>query len=69
MMIIWNRATSLLRRWAPLLKEKQSPSNGEKSDFAGIQAGRIIADCMVNLKSDTERSQFLIANTNWFKPA
>jgi hypothetical protein len=44
-------------------------SDGEKSDVVGIQAGRITADCMVNLKLDAERSQFLIANTNWFKPA
>jgi hypothetical protein len=42
-------------------------ADGQKHAFAEHQEGRITADCLAGLKSDAERRQFLIANTNWFQ--
>ena len=40
--------------------------DGQKLAAAGLQEGRITLDCLEKLKTDAERQQFLIENTNWF---
>ena len=40
--------------------------DGQKLAIAGLQEGRITADCLESLKTDAERRQFFIDNTNWF---
>jgi hypothetical protein len=43
-------------------------ADGHKHAYAEYQEGRITVDCLAGLKYDAERRQFLIANTNWFRP-
>jgi hypothetical protein len=43
-------------------------ADGQEPAFAGLQADKIIADCLEGLKTDAERRQFFIENTNWYLP-
>jgi hypothetical protein len=42
--------------------------DGQKSAITGLQMGRITTDCLKGLKTDAERRQFFIENTNWYLP-
>jgi hypothetical protein len=68
MLMVWDRATSMLRSGAPFPQRIVISVDGQKPTFAGYQAGGF-ADCVMGLKTDAKCRQYLIANTTWFKPA
>jgi hypothetical protein len=40
--------------------------DGQEPAVVELQKGRITADCLAGLKTDAERRQFFIDNTDWF---
>jgi hypothetical protein len=55
-------------KMASYLQKISLSADGQEPAFAGLQAGRITADCLEGLKTDAERRQFFIENTKWFLP-
>jgi hypothetical protein len=51
---------------ASIAQESTLATNGKKLATTGLQKGRITADCLADLKTDADRRQFFIDNTNWF---
>jgi hypothetical protein len=53
-------------KMASIAQESTLATNGKKLATTGLQKGRITADCLADLKTDADRRQFFIDNTNWF---
>ncbi|KAM0913256.1 hypothetical protein ACQ4PT_012274 [Festuca glaucescens] len=53
-------------KMAPIAQRSALAVDGQELAVAGLQKGRITADCLVGLKTDAERRPFFIDNTNWF---
>jgi hypothetical protein len=51
---------------ASIAQESTLATNGKKLATTGLQKGRITADCLADLKTDADRRQFFIDNTNRF---